>query len=283
MKSSAATIFRAFALLLLASALLPLTAMAQRRNRSVVTDPQELAYMEEMNKAIKPEFKDDVFTFARLIYQSSDYYGGGRGARDDTPDSDVCLRWRLFQITSLKVGVGTGYQEIYITPKELAGYPFAYMTATNNMELTEAEAKALREYMLNGGFVMAEDFWGDQAWRHVHAEFKLIFPDLEPVELPLNHPVFHSVFNFKYAPQIPSAGFGYRGTSFDSADYAGDHDAHYYGLFDKKGRMMAIICRNNHYGDGWEHEGENREYFDKFSMAQAYPRFINILFYSMTH
>jgi len=140
MKSSAATIFRAFALLLLASALLPLTAMAQRRNRSVVTDPQELAYMEEMNKAIKPEFKDDVFTFARLIYQSSDYYGGGRGARDDTPDSDVCLRWRLFQITSLKVGVGTGYQEIYITPKELAGYPFAYMTATNNMELTEAEA-----------------------------------------------------------------------------------------------------------------------------------------------
>jgi len=283
MKSSAATIFRAFALLLLASALLPLTAMAQRRNRSVVTDPQELAYMEEMNKAIKPEFKDDVFTFARLIYQSSDYYGGGRGARDDTPDSDVCLRWRLFQITSLKVGVGTGYQEIYITPKELAGYPFAYMTATNNMELTEAEAKALREYMLNGGFVMAEDFWGDQAWRHVHAEFKLIFPDLEPVELPLNHPVFHSVFNFKYAPQIPSAGFGYRGTSFYSADYAGDHDAHYYGLFDKKGRMMAIICRNNHYGDGWEHEGENREYFDKFSMAQAYPMFINILFYSMTH
>jgi len=137
--------------------------------------------------------------------------------------------------------------------------------------------------MLNGGFVMAEDFWGDQAWRHVHAEFKLIFPDLEPVELPLNHPVFHSVFNFKYAPQIPSAGFGYRGTSFDSADYAGDHDAHYYGLFDKKGRMMAIICRNNHYGDGWEHEGENREYFDKFSMAQAYPMFINILFYSMTH
>jgi hypothetical protein len=279
MKINAAPCARALAVLLLAVLLLPSPAMAQRGRRAAVTDPEELGFLEQMNNAIKPAFKEDVFTFARLIYQSSDYGYGGRGARDDTPDSDLNLRWRLFQVTSLKVGAGAGY----ITPTELGGYPFAYMTATSNLNLSSAESAALRSYMLNGGFVMAEDFWGDQAWYHVREEFKKIFPDLDPIELPLNHPVFHAVFNFKYAPQIPSAGFGYRGVSWDAADYAGDHDAHYYGIFDKKNRMMAIICRNNHYGDGWEHEGENHDYFDRFSMAQAYPMFINILFYAMTH
>jgi hypothetical protein len=274
---------------LMLAVLLPLVpAHAQFGGRggsrgTTIRDSTELDYLEQMNAAIKPAFKDDVFTFARLIYQSSGYGRGGRGWQDDTADADVCLRWRLFQITSLKVGAGVGYKYINITPTELAGYPFTYITATDNLELSGAESKALRDYLLNGGFVMADDFWGDMSWYHVRTVFKQIFPELEPVELPLNHPVFHAVFNFKYAPQIPSAGYGYRGTSWDSADYAGDHDAHYYGIFDKKGRMMAIICRNNHYGDGWEHEGENRDYFDRFSMAQAYPMFINILYYSMTH
>ncbi len=274
--------------LLLAVVLLPAAARAQYGGRgglrtTTIRDPAELGFLEQMNNAIKPAFKDDVFTFARLIYQSSGYGRGGRGWQDDTPDSDLNLRWRLFQVTSLKVGAGVGYKYINITPSELAEYPFAYMTATDNLALSTEECTALRNYMLNGGFVMADDFWGDLSWMHVRAEFKLIFPDLNPVELPLNHPVYHAVFNFKYAPQIPSAGYGYRGTSWDAADYAGDHDAHYYGIFDKRNRMMAILCRNNHYGDGWEHEGENRDYFDRFSMAQAYPMFINILFYSMTH
>jgi hypothetical protein len=83
---------------------------------------------------------------------------------------------------------------------------------------------------------------------------------------------------------MPSVGtFTRSGQSYDYADYSFDHDAHYYGIFDDKHRMMAIICRNNHYGDGWEHEGDDHGYFDKFSEPQAYPMFINILYYAMTH
>ena len=59
--------------------------------------------------------------------------------------------------------------------------------------------------------MMAEDFWGDEMWDFAYSQFKRIFPDREPVELPLSHPIFHTVFDFKYLPQMPSAGRGYTG------------------------------------------------------------------------
>ncbi len=62
-----------------------------------------------------------------------------------------------------------------------------------------------------------------------------------------------------------------------------NHDPHYYALYDSKNRMMAIICHNNHYGDGWEHEADDQSYFEVFSEPMAYPMFINIVQYAMTH
>ena len=47
--------------------------------------------------------------------------------------------------------------------------------------------------------------------------------------------------------------------------------------------MMVVICHNNHYGDGWEHETDDNVYFDTISKPKAYPMFINILVYAMTH
>jgi len=61
------------------------------------------------------------------------------------------------------------------------------------------------------------------------------------------------------------------------------HEPRYFAIYDDHHRMVALICHNNHYGDGWEHEGDDRSYFDLFSEPQAYPMFINILFYVMTH
>jgi hypothetical protein len=61
------------------------------------------------------------------------------------------------------------------------------------------------------------------------------------------------------------------------------HDSHFFGIFDAKGRMMVFIGLNNDFGDGWEREGVNEEYFHRFSEKQAYPMIINILYYAMTH
>jgi len=246
-----------------------------------IRDPAELEMVQNMEKALNPAFINDVYTFSRLKYNYS-YQGRGRYWDDDSPDADLNLEFRLFQATSLKVH--PGYNYIDIDPKQLAKNPFVYMAVTAGMALSDDDVKTLHDYLLNGGFLMAEDFWGDYMWDFAYTQFKRIFPDREPVELPLSHPIFHTVFDFKYLPQMPSAGFGYQGVSYDNADYAtGDHYPHYYAFFDDHSHIVALICRNNHYGDGWEHEGDNHEYFDRFSMPQAYPMFINILYYALTN
>jgi hypothetical protein len=246
-----------------------------------IRDPAELQMVENMAKALNPAFINDVFTFSRLKYNYENM-GRGRYWDDDSPDADLNLEFRLFQATSLKIH--PGYNYIDIDPKQLAKYPFVYMTVTAGMAWSDDDVKTLHDYLMNGGFMMAEDFWGDEMWDFAYSQFKRIFPDREPVELPLSHPIFHTVFDFKYLPQMPSAGRGYTGVSYDYADYnTGDHFPHYYAFYDDHNHIVALICRNNHYGDGWEHEGDDEEYFDRFSMPQAYPMFINILYYALTN
>jgi hypothetical protein len=98
--------------------------------------------------------------------------------------------------------------------------------------------------------------------------------------------IFHTVFDFKQAPQIPSVGSFLTTGEFYDYGYDFDtkgHEPHYFGIYDDKQRMMVVICHNNHFGDGWEHETQNPIYFDKVSEPMAYPMFINILVYAMTH
>jgi hypothetical protein len=115
---------------------------------------------------------------------------------------------------------------------------------------------------------------------------KRVLPDSNPVDLPLDHPIYHTVYDFKKKPQMPSAGVYERfGIFYDPGrdyDILG-HDPHYYAYFDEKGRMMMVVCHNNHYGDGWEHEGDDADYFHVISEGMAYPMFINIIVYAMTH
>ena len=191
-------------------------------------------------------------------------------------------------------GIGGGVQQVEngvhfidITPKELNNYPFVYIAAAGRLVLSDEEAAALRNHLLNGGFLMADDFWGNMGWDQFYEQIKKVFPDREPKELPLSHPIFHTVFDFKQIPQTPSVFtyIRYGGRSYDPADYDDriTHEPHFFGIYDDKGRMMALICLNNHFGDGWEHETEDEGYFDKYSEPMAYSMFVNILVYAMSH
>jgi len=249
-------------------------------------DPELIREQEEMEKALNPEFREDVFTFARLRFDADrDYrFGGGRLWDDDVPEADLNLIFRLYEVTSLKVRPGLNF--IDITTKDLDKYPFVYLASAGRVVLSDQEATALRQYLLNGGFIMADDFWGDDQWQHFHEQLKRVFPSREPVELTLDHRIFHTVFDFKKEPQIPSVGAYLRtGQSYDPGwpYYQKNQDPHYYALYDDKQRMMALICHNNHFGDGWEHEGDDESYFDSFSEPMAYPMLINILVYTITH
>lgn len=259
------------------------------RGSPEIRDPEIIKEQDAMEKALAPGFKDDVFTFARLRfgYNPGYRFGGGRTWDDDTPEADLSLTYRLYEVTCLKVCPGLHY--IDITTKDLADYPFVYAASAGRLVLTDEEVAALRHYLLNGGFLMVDDFWGDDQWQHFYEQIKRVFPDREPVELTLDNRIFHTVFDFKQEPQIPSVGSFLNNPNAPLSYDPGwpyvlkDHGPHYYAIYDDKQRMMVIICHNNHFGDGWEHETDDQRYFNTFSEPMAYPMFINILVYAMTH
>jgi hypothetical protein len=238
------------------------------------------------------EFSHDVFTFVRIRY-SSGYggrrYGGryGRGFSGgdwatDYPDSDLNFSFRLHQLTSMEVNPDGLVLEL--TDPRLFDYPFIYIVEPGRLVFTEEEVKILRNYLLNGGFLMVDDFWGENEWHNFYYEIKRVFPDREPRELSLNHPVFSAVFKLNEKPQIPNIGAAIQGRDYGITWEREDAQIPYYkAIYDDKGRMMVIICHNTDLGDGWEREGEDEWYFREFSEKKAYPLGINIVFYAMTH
>jgi hypothetical protein len=166
----------------------------------------------------------------------------------------------------------------------LFDYPFIYIVEPGALFFSDEEVKALRHYLDNGGFLMVDDFWGEEEWYNFYTEIRRVFPDRQPQELPLDHPIFHCVYDLKRKPQIPSIDYAwagrYTGRTWERWDA---QTPHYKAIFDDHGRMMVIICHNTDLGDGWEREGEDPWYFHEFSEKYAYPLGINIVVYAMTH
>lgn len=227
------------------------------------------------------ELPDDVFTFVRVRYQS--HSGRWRQWRIDYPDSDLNFSYRLQQLTSMQVDPNGKVMEL--TDPELFNYPFLYMIEPGHLEFTEEEVVALRKYLLNGGFMMVDDFWGDWEWDNFEYEIKRVFPKRKIEELEIDHPIFHCVFDLKEKPQVPSIGVAldgrWSGVTWERG-FEG-RDPHYRAIKDDKGRIMVIACHNTDLGDGWEREGENHWYFKNFSEPKAYPMGINIVFWALTH
>src|SRR5689334_353234 len=216
-----------------------------------------------------PAFSKDVFTFVRVKYHVDGRYGPGHTPPDerwmiDFPEADLNLAYRLQQLTSLKVNPDT--RTLELTEKELFDYPFIYMVEVGRMTFTDEEVPILRNYLLNGGFLMVDDFWGEREWRNFHEQIKRIFPEREPVDLDISDPIFHSVFDLQQKPQIPGephwAEFVATGKTWEREDAK---EVHYRGIRDDKGRLMVMICHNTDLGDGWEREGDNEGYFHQFS------------------
>jgi hypothetical protein len=119
---------------------------------------------------------------------------------------------------------------------------------------------------------------------------KRVLPEREFVELPMDHPVFQSVFPLRVSKnelQVPNFMTGessqHTGVTWEYHDGEECRDVHIRALFDEKGRMMVIACHNTDNGDGWEREQEFHYFFREFSEKRAYPLGINIIFYAMTH
>lgn len=255
-----------------------------------------------------PGFEKDVFTFVRIIYRRAPNGSGisttssWRGWITDYPDSDLNLSYRIQQVTSIKVDPDG--RELRLTDPALFDYPWIYMVEPGGLALKDQEVPILRRYLLNGGVLMADDFWGQKQWDNFERNIRRVLPEREFVELPMENPLFHCVFDLKgpknklqtpnimqgirsLDPNSPDYGitWEYYHDDYDNYDYRGQaaHDMHVRAIFDDQGRIMVIATHNCDNGDSWEREGEDDGFFHEFSEKRGFPLGINIIFYLMTH
>ena len=230
---------------------------------------------------LDPEFASDAFTFVRIRYASSRPPRWNRRGdwATDYPDSDLNFSFRLQQLTSLEVNPEGLVLDL--TDPRLFEYPFLYLIEPGNLLFREPEVGALRRYCLNGGFLMVDDFWDDDEWANFYVQIKRVFPDREVTEVPLEHEIFHIVYDLKEKPQIPSIHTARNGVSYERG--RNTRTPHYRAIYDDQGRIMVFICHNTDLGDGWEREGEAEWYFEEYSEKKAYPLGINIVIYALTH
>ena len=234
-----------------------------------------------------PESFDGAFNFCRILFRNTPY-GAGGGWGVDYPRADQNLSIRLSELTRTTISRDASGEPnhvvVRLTDPELFHCPFVMMTEPGGAYFDQAEAARLQEYLLKGGFMWADDFWGTRAWDNWASQIgKALPPGMYPiVDLPLDHPIFHVLYAIRRIPQIPSINswFGLGGgTSERGADSAVPHVR---AITDEKGRIMVLMTFNTDFGDAFERESDNKDYFKHFG-PDGYAFGINVLIYAMTH
>jgi len=244
-----------------------------------------------------PGFESDVFTFARVIFQSDPApRGRGRfrwlGWWVDYPDADLNLSYRLQQLTSIKTDPDA--RVLKLTDPKIFDFPLLYMEHAGYMRLSDEEIAALRKYLVIGGALFVNDFWGADEWNGFAGQIKKVLPGREWTELTTEHPVFNCVYDLRGPMsrlQVPTIQFWNR--DYNPSDPnsrlqtifrgEGSDQMHVRAMLDDHQRMMILVIHNSDVSDGWEREGEDETYFNRYSEKIAYPLGINIVFYLMTH
>ena len=221
------------------------------------------------------------YTFVRTIYDSPvgyrrGYYGGGTWTTDyPEADNNFIVGLREWAGTNLKIAPRP--EQLEIMDDRIFDYPILYAVEPGFMELSTEQAARLREYLMRGGFLFFDDFWGEYEWQNVQEQFHKIVPEYEIKDLPLSHPIFHSYLDVEEKVQVPNVYNAQRGITSEKGGIV----PHYMGIENKDGRLIAYISRNCDLGDAWEWINDP-VYPVKYGLP-AYKVGINVVIYAMSH
>ena len=254
-----------------------ITAQAQLRSRSFSN-----------LRVAEPEDFDGSFQFCRVVFRNGPYGDDRSGSWEvDFPRADINLSIRLSELTKTRVGrddTGTpNHVLIRLTSPEMFNCPFIMMTEVGAADLSANEITHLREYLLKGGFLWADDFWGTDAWEWWEEVIGEVLPRSEYpiVELTPNHPLFRAQFFVKETPQI--ANIGHWSSYHDGMERGSDSPhADTRAIFDKHGNILVLMTHDSDFGDSFEREADDPTYFLENSIP-GYAFGINSLLYAMTH
>ncbi|MEO8314638.1 MAG: DUF4159 domain-containing protein [Pseudomonadota bacterium] len=215
----------------------------------------------------------EEFHFARMMYVDGGggrrNFGGGGWWAQDWPEAETHFNFNLKRLTRISVGEPV---TVRLTDDKLFEYPWLYATQTGYWDLDDEEVARLREYLLRGGFLMCDDFWGDEFQVFAEAMAR-VFPDRQMQQLHGDDAVLHVVFSIDESVQIP----GLRHLrQLDSLP-----PPYWLGIYDDAGRMMVGINYNQDVGDSWEES--NTPGYPEPMTAQGYRFGINYITYAMTH
>ena len=150
------------------------------------------------------------FVFCRGVFRSDRREAGGTGWSTDYPDAELNFSIRLSELTKTRVNRGTDGKPVHVTVRltddALFKCPYLHMEDVGTMALSDEEVLKLREYLLKGGFLWVDDYWGEYAWDQWAEQIGRVLPPAEfPIaDLPLEHPIWQSQFQLKELPQIPA-------------------------------------------------------------------------------
>jgi hypothetical protein len=216
------------------------------------------------------------FTFVRLMYNGriphylKNWY-------TDYPTGDRNLVQILNRVTGIDVAPQSRVMPIH--HPDLFQYPMLYSAEAGQMVFDDADAARLREYLTRGGFWMIDDFWGTFEWQNFEQQMKKVFPDRPIVDIPLNHPIFHVLYDIDERMQVPNIGYAYNpGTPTWEQD---GYEPCIRGVFDSTGRLLVFINHNTDLMDASEW-ADDPLYPHKFS-AYSYKVFSNAVVYALSH
>ena len=216
------------------------------------------------------------FYFTRVAYSS----GGGGFRRSASWATDYPKADQQFLVVVRRLlGIDAYPYEhaLALDDPAIRRFPFLYALEVGYMNLSEPEVRNLREYLLAGGFLVIDDFWGSYEWANFEREIRRVLPEYPIVDLPLDHPVFQTFYQIKEILQVPSINNIRVGRTSERDGYV----PYARGILDEKGRLMVVINWNTDLGDAWEW-AEQPDYPLKYSTF-AYQMGVNFIVYAMSH
>jgi hypothetical protein len=234
---------------------------------------------------LPPDYQEKTeWAFARMMFpggwndgyqgRALDWHTGVALWSQDFPRADRHFAQAVRRLT--RIHVRSVEQAINLDDgDDVYNWPWLYAVQVGEWGITNEQAKKLRDYLLRGGFFMADDFHGTEEWGVFQESMQRVFPDRPLVDIPDGDPVFHTVYDLNDRYQIVGREHLQEGRKKDG------YVARYRGIYDDKRRLLVLATFNSDVGDSWEWADE-ADYPEKFS-ALGIRIGVNNIVYAMTH